>query len=150
MDLDSFLTELYVMIDDWWQARPEDHAPHPGRPAQLSPTEVLTLTVLAQWPRWRSERDFCRFADTHLRPAFPRLCGQSQFNRRVRALEPLLRRLQHTLATQVTQSSAVYHVVDTTSIPAIQRVRAGRHSLFVAEASFGRWFPRPSGSPASR
>jgi hypothetical protein len=138
MDLDSFLTELYVMIDDWWQAQPADHTPHLGRPAQLSPSEVLTLAVLAQWPRWRSERDFWRFADAHLRPAFPRLCSQSQFNRRVRALEPLLRRLQHTLAAQLSQPSAVYHVVDTTLTPAIQRVRACRHGLFAGEASFGR------------
>jgi hypothetical protein len=31
----------------------------------LSDAEVLTLAILAQWSRWRSERDFFRFADTH-------------------------------------------------------------------------------------
>lgn len=138
MDLNSFLTELYVMIDEWWQAQPDAHAPQLGRPTQLSPSEVLTLAVVAQWPRWRSERDFWRYADQHLREAFPTLCSQSQFNRRVRAAEPLLCRLQQELANQLRRPTTVYHVVDTTLIPAIERVRACRRGLFAGEASFGR------------
>jgi hypothetical protein len=47
---------------------------------------VLTLAVLAQWHRFRSERDFWRFAHAHLRSYFPTLRSQSQFNRRVRSL----------------------------------------------------------------
>ena len=50
----------------------------PGRPALLSESEVLTLAILAQWPRFRSERDFWRFAHAHLRSYFPTLCSQSQ------------------------------------------------------------------------
>ncbi len=61
------------------------------RPARLSGSEVLTLAILAQWPRFRSERDFWRFASSHLRRYFPTLCSQSQLNRRVRALEPQMR-----------------------------------------------------------
>src|SRR5215210_9320998 len=70
----------------------------PGRPALLSESEVLTLAVLAQWPRFRSERDFWRFAWAHLRPYFPTLCSQSQLNRRIRALESELRALQGAVA----------------------------------------------------
>ena len=40
----------------------------PGRPALLCESEVLTLAILSQWPRFRSERDFWRFASSHLRP----------------------------------------------------------------------------------
>src|SRR5215210_5663662 len=67
MDLDSFLVSLYVQIDDWWKANHPSTTPRPGRPALLSDSEVLTLAVLAQWPRWRSEHDFWRFARAHLR-----------------------------------------------------------------------------------
>src|SRR5215216_2461956 len=58
-----------------------------GRPplAHLSDPEILTLAILAQWPRFRSERDFHRFAEAHLREYFPTLPSQSQFNRRARA-----------------------------------------------------------------
>ncbi len=139
MDLDSFLVSLYVYIDEWWKANYPPSAPRkPGRPALLSESEVLTLAILAQWPRFRSERDFWRFASSHLRSYFPTLCSQSQLNRRVRALEPELRFLQRAFAEELSEPSAVYHVLDTTLIPAIVRVRASRKGLFCGQASFGR------------
>jgi hypothetical protein len=138
MDLDSFLVSLYVQIDDWWQANHPSTTPRPGRPALLSASEVLTLAILAQWPRWRSERDFWRFAWAHLRGYFPSLCSQSQLNRLVRALEPELRALQRAFAEELSDPSAVYRVLDTTLIPATVRVRACRKGLFAGQASFGR------------
>lgn len=138
MDLDSFLVSLYVLIDDWWQANHPQAGRRPGRPALLSEPEVLTLAILAQWPRFRSERDFWRFASSHLRSYFPTLCSQGQFNRRVRALEPELRALQGALAEQITDPAAVYRVMDTTLVPAIVRVRASRKGLFCGQATFGR------------
>ena len=139
MDLDSFLVSLYVLVDDWWQERhPSSARKKPGRPALLSDPEVITLAILAQWPRFRSERDFWRFASAHLRPYFPNLCTQSQFNRRVRALEPELRALQQAFAGEISEPSAVYRVLDTTLVPAVVRVRASRKGLFCGQASFGR------------
>src|SRR3712207_320916 len=139
MDLDSFLVSLYVLVDDWWKAAHPSSAPRkPGRPVLLSESEVLTLAILAQWPRFRSERDFWRFAWAHLRPYFPALCSQSQLNRRIRALAPELRLLQRAFAEDLMEPSAVYRVMDTTLIPAIVRVRASRKGLFCGQASFGR------------
>ena len=87
MDLDSFLVSLYVQIDDWWKLKRSLEPPtKTGRPALLSDPEVLTLAILAQWPRFRSERDFWRFAWAHLRSYFPNLCSQSQL--KVGASEP--------------------------------------------------------------
>ena len=90
LDLDSFLVSLYVLVDDWWKLEHSSEPPRAGRPALLTDPEVITLAILAQWPRFRSERDFWRFAHAHLRPYFPNLCSQSQLNRRVRSLEPEL------------------------------------------------------------
>jgi hypothetical protein len=86
VDLDSFLVSLYVQIDDWWKADHPSATRRPGRPALLSDPEVLTLAILAQWPRFRSERDFWRFAWAHLRPYFPMLCSQGQL--KAGAFEP--------------------------------------------------------------
>jgi hypothetical protein len=139
MDLDSFLVSLYVLVDDWWQEHhPSSERKKPGRPALLSDPEVITLAILAQWPRFRSERDFWRFASAHLRAYFPNLCTQSQFNRRVRALELELRALQRAFAGEIVEPSAVYRVLDTTLVPAMVRVRASRKRLFAGQASFGR------------
>src|ERR671911_1031131 len=139
MDLDSFLVSLYVLVDDWWKKL--DHSSEPsktGRPALLSDPEVITLAILAQWPRFRSERDFWRFAHSHLRPYFPMLCSQGQLNRRIRALAPELRLLQRAFAEELSEPSAIYRVMDTTLIPAMVRVRASRKGLFAGQASFGR------------
>src|SRR5215218_2231548 len=77
LDLHSFLVSLYVLVDDWWKLEHSSEPPRAGRPALLTDPEVITLAILAQWPRFRSERDFWRFAQAHLRPYFPNLCSQS-------------------------------------------------------------------------
>ena len=139
MDLDSFLVSLYVLVDDWWRERHPPSVPNKlGRPALLCESEVLTPAILSQWPRFRSERDFWRFACSHLRPYFPKLCTQGQLNRRIRALQPELRLLQRDFAEDLAQPSAVYRVMDTTLVPAMVRVRASGKGLFCAQASFGR------------
>jgi hypothetical protein len=138
MDLDSFLVSLYVLVDDWWKLEHAWRPPKTGRPAVLSDPEVLTLAILAQWPRFRSERDFWRFAWAHLRPYFPALCSQSQLNRRIRALAPEMRLLQLAFARELADPSAVYRILDTTLVPAIVRVRASRKRLFAGQATFGR------------
>ncbi len=139
MDLDAFIVSLYALVDDWWKANRSLEPHKPGRPAVLSDSEVITLAILlAQWHRFRSERDFWRFACAHLRGHFPTLLSQSQFNRRVRALENEIHAFQHHLATTLAEEREVYRVLDTTLIPAIVRVRACRKGLFAGQATFGR------------
>jgi hypothetical protein len=138
MDLDSFLVSLYVLTEEWWKSTHSSDTPRAGRPPVISEAEILTLAILAQWPRFRSERDFLRFASAHLREYFPTMCSQSQFNRRARALEVEMRSLQLHLAGLLAEEDAIYHVLDTTLIPAVVRVRACRKGLFAGQATFGR------------
>lgn len=53
-------------------------------------------------------------------------------------MEPDLRDFQHAVARTLCGVSEVYHVLDTTLIPAIVRVRASRKGLFAGQATFGR------------
>ena len=46
--------------------------------------------------------------------------------------------MQRDLAETLADGSEVYHVLDTTLIPAIVRVRACRKGLFAGQATFGR------------
>jgi hypothetical protein len=138
VDLDSFLVTLYVLVDDWCKDNHPQFPHGPGRPVALSDGEVLTLAILSQWPRWRSERDFWRFANLYLQTYFPNLISQGQLNRRIRALEPELRALQRDLADTLADGSEIYRVIDTTLVPAIVRVRACRKGLFAGQAAFGR------------
>ena len=108
------------------------------RPSGLaSRSEVSTLAIRSQWPRFRSERDvaFRFFAPARI---LPHPLFQSQFSRRVRAVAPEVKALHHHLARELAEPSAIYHVLDTTLIPAIVRVRASRKGLFCGQATFGR------------
>jgi hypothetical protein len=138
VDLETMLISLYVLVHDWWERAHPPSPRKPGRPPSLSDAEVLTLAILAQWPRFRSERDFHRFADAHLRPYFPNLVSHGQLNRRIRALEPKLKAFQRNLAETLADDSEAHHILDTTLIPAIVRVRACRKGLFAGQAAFGR------------
>jgi hypothetical protein len=71
LDVDTFLTSLYVMVDDFCQSQPPKRRPGPD--ASLSESEVLTLAIFARWSRFASERDFYRYATGHPRDAFPTL-----------------------------------------------------------------------------
>ena len=44
----------------------------------------MTLAIFGQWQGFGSERGFYRYAQRHLRPAFPQLPTREQFNRQVR------------------------------------------------------------------
>lgn len=83
VDVDTFLTTLYVTVDDFCKTSlpPETH---PGPEAALSRSETVTLAIFGQWQGFGSERGFYRSAQRHLRPAFPQLPTREQFNRQVR------------------------------------------------------------------
>ena len=83
IDIDTFLTYLYVMVDDFCKQHPSCER-HPGPSASLSCSEVVTLALFGQWCHFSRERDFSRYARRHLRSAFPGLPDRAQFNRLMR------------------------------------------------------------------
>jgi hypothetical protein len=58
--VDTFLTTLYVMVDDFC-LRSLPPEPHPGPQAALSRSEGMTLALCGQWQGFGSERGFYRF-----------------------------------------------------------------------------------------
>ena len=63
VDVDTFLTTLYVMVDDFCHSYPPKT--NPGPEASLSESEVVSLAIFARWNRFTSERDFYRYAEAH-------------------------------------------------------------------------------------
>src|SRR6266853_4217957 len=84
IDVDTFLTTLYVMVDDFCQSEYAQEKQTPGPPASLQRSEVITLALFGQWMQFPSERAFYRYAEQHLREAFPQLPDRTQFNRLMR------------------------------------------------------------------
>jgi hypothetical protein len=102
LDLDTFLTAIYTVVDDLYRERLAAALRHrPGPAPALSDSEVLTLAICAEWGPWDSERAFWRFVCRRLRHLFPRLVDQSAFNRRRRSLYPALAALQRAVAARL-------------------------------------------------
>ncbi len=115
VDVDTFLTALYVIADDFCQSRwPKKR---PGPDASLSESEVITLAVFARWSRFASERDFYRYAQTNLLDAFPTLPTRPQFNRLVRSCTGLIEEIVLHLATLLGARECPYEALDSSAMP---------------------------------
>jgi hypothetical protein len=140
-DVKTFLTTLYTIIDDWYQAEIAAAKPvRPGPKPAVSESEVLTLSVLAQWQQNRSERAFLRLVARQWRGYFRRQLSQSEFNRRERDLWGVLCRLGPALeaVADLLLGGSAYGVVDGVPVPLMRRCRGDRHRLFGDEARIGR------------
>lgn len=141
LDPDTFLTTVYVTVDDLYQESFAALKPlRPGPKATLSDSEVLTLSLLAQWQKGRSERDFLRWAARHWQGYFPHLLSQSAFNRRARDLCGVLCALGPRLAARLAGLTGppAYEAVDCAPVPLMRRCRGSRHRLYACEAAIGK------------
>ena len=124
LDPETFLTELYVLADEFCKVHPP--APRPGPAPALAESEVLTLALFAQWQRFPSEAAFYRYAAKRLRPLFPRLPSRPQFNRQVRhaqeALTAFALELGQVLAAD---GDTAYEAIDGTGVRTRNAKRRG-------------------------
>jgi hypothetical protein len=134
VDLDTFLTILYVIADDFCQSRPTRKKPGPE--ASLSESEVITLAIFACWSRFASERDFYRYAKVHLLGAFPTLPNRSQFNRLVRSNGDLIEEVALHLAALLDARKCPYEALDSSAMPIRDCKRRG-HGWLAGQADIG-------------
>jgi hypothetical protein len=124
LDVDTFLTALYVMVDDFCHSRPQKEQ-HPGPDASLSSSEVVTLAIFSRWSRFGSERDFYRYATGYLQDAFPTLPNRSQFNRLVRSRVRLIEEVALHLAAVLGAKKCPYQALDSSAMPVRDAKRRG-------------------------
>jgi hypothetical protein len=126
-DLETFLTALYVIVDDFYQSHIQPQMPARGGPqAEMSDSEVLCLGLAAQWRSgvpWKTERGVLRYVHKHLRPLFPTLLSQSAFNRRLRRLWGAFILIQNAVAAQLSRSEVV-DIMDGFPIPIAHGARS--------------------------
>jgi hypothetical protein len=127
LDLETFLTALYVIVDDVYQTHIRPQMPVCGGPSALmSDSEVLCLGLAAQWRSgvpWKSERGLMRYVRKHLRPLFPTLLTQSAFNRRLRRLWGAFILIQDAVAETLTDAGD-YDIMDGFPIPVAHGARS--------------------------
>jgi len=134
VDVDTFLTTLYVMVDDFCHS----HLPtkKPGPQASLCASEVITLAIFARWGRFSSERDFYRYARTCLCNAFPTLPDRSQFNRSVRSHDELIEAFILHLVALLEVQRRPYEALDSSAMPTRDCKRRG-HGWLAGRADIG-------------
>jgi hypothetical protein len=134
LDVDTFLTTLYVIADDFCHSQPPKK--RPGPEASLSRSEVITLALFARWSRFNSERDFYRYADSKLRDAFPTLPDRSQFNRSVRSHANLIEAFVLHLVAVLQTPRCPYQALDSSAMPTRDAKRRG-HGWLAGQADIG-------------
>jgi hypothetical protein len=144
MDMNTFVTTLYVHVDDFVRTDIASELRVDPSTQSLTESEIITLSLLAHAPRFRGESDFYRFADHWLRPFFPRLPARSQFNRLVRRHGHLIVLYMQHLAQQLQRPTDLYEILDASAIPIRNVNRRGRSWLAgqAAKGHSGRlgWF----------
>ncbi len=127
LDLETFLTTLYVVIDDLYKEHVLPKMPsRGGPPAKLSDSEVLCLGLAAQWRvgvPWRGERGFVRYACKHLCHLFPGMTSQSAFNRRLRRLWGAFILIGQAVAQQYV-STEECEIIDCVPVPIARGARS--------------------------
>lgn len=136
MDVDTFVTRLYVMVDDFCKRLPPGRA-RPGEKPSLTRSEMVTLLLFAQWRQFGSERAFYRYARRHLRAAFPTLPARTQFNRQARQVLGTVLAFSHHLAEQMGAHQAPYQVLDTMGC-AVRNAQRRGHSWLEGVVNIGR------------
>jgi hypothetical protein len=125
IDVDTFITILYVMVDDFCQSQAIQPEAHPGPQATLSWSEVVTLALFGQWAQFPSERAFYRYAERHLRGAFPTLPDRSQFNRQQRQCAPLITAFGLCVVSRLEAQHCLYERIDSSGIATRDAKRRG-------------------------
>jgi len=134
IDIDLFITAVFVLVDDFFKGDPLP--PQPGPDCKLTASEAITLLLFSQWSRFRSERDFYRFAYKKLRSAFPNLPSRPQLNRQWRALHDQVCIFSSYLADVLGAGEAPYEALDTGPVVTRNAKRRGDGWL-VGEADIG-------------
>jgi hypothetical protein len=141
MDLDTFLTRLYVEIDDWYKREMKRQmVRHAGAELRMSDSEVLTVAIASQWRvgvPWQSERGAVRYMQRYGRGWFPTMLARSQFNKRVRQLWAVFVRLQQVLV-EILDAEALYEVVDCTELPHCSLAQAATSQQHWLTGELGR------------
>jgi Transposase DDE domain len=115
VDIETFLTTLYVMSDDFCKWHLPAEALHAGPQVSLSRSEVITLALFGQWVQFPSERAFYRYAELHLRAAFPALPDRSQFNRLMRKQRDAITAFSLYLVQLLQAQRCLYEALDSTA-----------------------------------
>jgi len=134
-------TYAYVIVDELYQAVAAPHDHRPGPAAELSDSEVITLTLVAELVEVDKESRFLAYVRRNHLALFPKLPERSRFNRRRRALTEVTNRVRgallHLVLRRLTPEEAELCVIDSLPVPVVGFHHARGSHRWYGEASYG-------------
>jgi hypothetical protein len=131
-DLDTLLTAIYVLVDDFL---PERRGP--GAPPKITDAELVTVAVAQVLLGLPNDRQFLALARYRLGHLFRYLPQQSGYNKRLRSLAPEIGRCINYLAFVSPSFGDGLRLLDSTPVPCGQSRETTRRSEFCGYASYG-------------
>jgi hypothetical protein len=126
------------MIDDWYKTNAtEFRKGQPGKKPDFSDSEMMTVMIAMDYIPFPSERQFVEFVRANFLTLFPDLLEQSQFNRRVRQVAPLLEAFRQSCLLELGITLACEGLLDTKPIPVMGYRRSKKASEFAGSADYG-------------
>ncbi len=138
-DMDTFVTALYVKIDDELATNPSlgIWRPEVGIAPELSDAELITMAVIHALLGFTSETRFLRHARKHLRSLFPYVPHQPGYNKRLRKAQSLLNSMIRVLATDTDLFDDDTWVIDSTPVEGGRSRPTAKRSDLVGFAGYG-------------
>lgn len=139
IDLDTFFTTLYVLVDDWYEA--EGRAMLKGKAGakpQFSDSELLTVLLAHDFVPYPGETQYVAYLRANHLALFPKLVNQSEYNRRGRALQPLVEALRQHWLVQLGADTCRCLLLDTKPVPVLGYKRSKAHRDFAGVANDGQ------------
>jgi len=136
--ISEILLYVFVLVDDWYQ----EHAGafrkgRPGQKPEFQDSEVMTIMLAMDFIPFPSERQFVEFVRANYLSLFPKLLEQSQFNRRARAIAPLLEEFRQHWLIRLGVTLVCAGLLDTKPVPVVGYRRSKKHSDFEGSAAYG-------------
>jgi len=137
-DFDDFVTWMFVIIDDMWQAiAPLYRRPGPD-PTSCSDSELITVAIVSECRNWDRETHAVAEwkAYKHL---IPRLPERSRFNRRRRNLYRAINQIRQMVLSMLDVAQDAQGAIDSLPLPVVKFHLAPQrsHDWDLAGATFG-------------
>lgn len=136
--ISEILLYIFVLVDDWYQEHASEHRKgQPGKKPDFSDSEMMSVILAMDIIPFPSERQFLAYLRANHLDLYPKLVDQSQFNRRARAIAPLLEEFRQHWLVKLNVALACHGLLDTKPVPVIGYRRSKKRSDFQGSADYG-------------
>lgn len=126
----NHLKTILAMIAEIYHVIENDLPLRPGPLPSIPDLTIIQLIILKHLLGFRHESSFLRFIQNlKLKSFFPKIPGQSRFNRRSKLLAPTIERIQFELLKRLKADDLKVRIIDTTPLPIVKLARRNQSKI---------------------